>query len=238
MTAAERLAFYAAHFPHVEVDSTYYAPPNARTAALWVERTPNGFLFDIKAYSLLTGHPTRAASLWSDLRDRVLPAHSDKERIYATHLEPEALEEAWRRFVSAPAPLRDAGRFGGVLFQYPPWFHPRKDTREEIERLPKRLDGLTMVEFRSPRWMATLRDRERTLDLLGALELAYVCVDAPAASGPPRVVAVSSEPAVLRCHGRSDDRVVVPPWRYEAGPRARYNCSIIEAPSKLSVEGF
>jgi uncharacterized protein YecE (DUF72 family) len=206
MTAAQRLRFYAAHFPLVEVDSTYYAPPSSRTASLWAERTPNGFLFNVKAYSLLTGHPTQARSLWSDLRDGVLPEHRDSERIYAHHLEPQSLEEAWRRFVSALAPLREAGRLGGVLFQYPPWFHPRKDNRRELERLSERLNGLrVLVEFRSPRWMSTPRDRERTLDLLKANDLAYVCVDAPAASGLPRVLATTSEPAVLRCHGRSDD---------------------------------
>ena len=216
MTAAERLAFYAAHFPIVEVDSTYYAPPSERTAALWAERTPDGFVFDVKAYSLLTGHPTRAASLWSDMRDGVLPEHRDQQRIYATHLEPHALDEAWRRFVAALRPLHGADRLAGVLFQYPPWFHPRKDTRQELERLPERLDGLTaMVEFRSPRWMATPRDRERTLDLLEALGLAYVCVDASAASGLQRVLAVTIEPAVLRCHGRSDKN-----WKRTAGTAA------------------
>jgi uncharacterized protein YecE (DUF72 family) len=206
MTAAERLAFYAAHFPLVEVDSTYYAPPNERTASLWAANSPDGFEFNVKAYSLLTGHAARAASLWKDLREGVLPEHRDKERIYARHLEPEALDEAWRRFVSALAPLRDAGRLSSLLFQYPPWFHPRKDTREELGRLPERLEGLpAMVEFRSPRWTATPRDRERTFDLLESLELAYVCVDAPPASGLARVLAVTHEPAVLRCHGRSDD---------------------------------
>ncbi|MDQ6778657.1 MAG: DUF72 domain-containing protein [Actinomycetota bacterium] len=206
MTAAKRLAFYAAHFPLVEVDSTYYAPPTERTAALWAANSPDGFAFDVKAYSLLTGHPTRAVSLWKDLREGVLPEHREKERIYARQLEPEALEEAWRRFVSALAPLRDAGRLSTLLFQYPPWFHPRKDAREELERLPERLDGLpAMVEFRSPRWTATPRDRERTLALLESLELAYVCVDAPPASALPRLLAVTHEPAVLRCHGRSDE---------------------------------
>ncbi|MDQ6804102.1 MAG: DUF72 domain-containing protein [Actinomycetota bacterium] len=75
-----------------------------------------------------------------------------------------------RRFVSALAPLRDAGRLATLLFQYPPWFHPRKDTRAELEQLPERLEGLpAMVEFRSPRWTATPRDRERTLALLDHL---------------------------------------------------------------------
>ena len=216
MDAGERLAFYAAHFPLVEIDSTYYAPPNARTAALWAGRSPEGFEFNVKAYSLLTGHPTRTASLWSDLRDSVLPEHRGKERIYATHLEPDALEEAWSRFVAALDPLRDAGRLAAVLFQYPPWFHPRKDTRRELEGLPERLNGSrAMVEFRSPRWMATPRDRARTLELLEALGLAYVCVDAPPVSGLPRTLAVTHEPAVLRCHGRSDEA-----WERKTGSAA------------------
>ncbi|HWF35632.1 MAG TPA: DUF72 domain-containing protein [Solirubrobacteraceae bacterium] len=206
MTAAERLAYYAAHFPLVEVDSTYYAPPSERTAGLWAANSPDGFEFDVKAYSLLTGHPTRAASLWKDMREAVLPEHRGKDRIYPTHLEPGALDEAWRRFLSALAPLREAGRLSTLLFQYPPWFHPRRDTRQELERLPERLDGLpAMVELRSPRWTATERDRERTLSLLESLELSYVCVDAPAASELPRLLAVTHEPAVLRCHGRSDE---------------------------------
>jgi uncharacterized protein YecE (DUF72 family) len=216
MTAAERLAFYAAHFPLVEVDSTYYAPPSEQTTSLWAGRSPNGFEFNVKAYSLLTGHPTRTASLWSDLRDCVLPEHRGQERIYASHLSPEALEEAWRRFISALAPLRESGRLAGLLFQYPPWFHPRRDTRAELERLPERLDGLTaMVEFRSPRWTSTPRDRERTFALLESLELAYVCVDAPPASELPRVLAVTHEPAVLRCHGRSDEA-----WKLVGGSAA------------------
>ena len=44
--------------------------------ALWAERVPSGFRFDVKAYSLLTGHPTRPRSLWRDLRVmlRTVPA--------------------------------------------------------------------------------------------------------------------------------------------------------------------
>jgi len=34
------LARYAAEFPMVEVDSSYYALPSERNSVLWVERTP------------------------------------------------------------------------------------------------------------------------------------------------------------------------------------------------------
>lgn len=48
---AQRLAYYAAQFPLVEVDSTYYTPPNERNSSLWAERTPPG--------SSSTSRPTR-----------------------------------------------------------------------------------------------------------------------------------------------------------------------------------
>src|SRR5689334_20420603 len=53
-TAEERLRFYASQFSVVEVDATYYALPNKRTAESWVERTPKDFVFDIKAHALMT----------------------------------------------------------------------------------------------------------------------------------------------------------------------------------------
>jgi hypothetical protein len=51
-TAADRLAHYASQFPIVEVDATYYALPSERNAHLWVDRTPPGFVFNIKAFGL------------------------------------------------------------------------------------------------------------------------------------------------------------------------------------------
>jgi len=101
MSAEERLRFYAERFPLAEIDSTYYAPPAAEQARLWAQRTPAGFRFDVKAYSLLTGHPTRPQSLWRDLRDQLGPEIVAKRNLYAKHLDPDALAEAWRRFEAA-----------------------------------------------------------------------------------------------------------------------------------------
>jgi len=206
MSAEERLRFYAAHFPLAEIDSTYYAPPSEQQARLWAERTPDGFRFDVKAYSLLTGHPTRPQSLWRDLREQLPADVLEKRNVYAHHLTPKALEEAWRRFGAALRPLHDAGRLGAVLFQYPPWFTPRRDHRAELESLRRRLpDYRISVEFRSPRWLSGERDRERTLALLEEHELVLVSLDAPASSGLPRLLAVTNpELAVVRFHGRAD----------------------------------
>ncbi len=68
-------------------------------------------------------------------------------------------------------------------------------------RLP---DYRIAVEFRSPRWLAEQRDRERTLPLLEEHGLAFVCVDAPEVSGLPRLFAITNPDLfMVRFHGRS-----------------------------------
>ncbi len=207
MSAEDRLRFYAAQFPLTEIDATYYAPPAEQQARLWAERTPQGFRFDVKAYSLLTGHPTRPQSLWSDLRERLPDEVLQKRNVYPNHLGPELVDEAWRRFAAALRPLHDAGRLGAILFQYPAWFVPRKDNRQQVEALRERLpDYLICVEFRSPMWLAEERDRKRTLRMLEDAGLALVSLDAPRASELPRFMAVTNpELFVVRFHGRSDE---------------------------------
>lgn len=207
MSAEERLQFYAAKFPLAEIDSTYYAPPAEQQARQWAQGTPEGFRFDVKAYSLLTGHPTKPQSLWKDLRTQLPEEVRDKRNLYASHLDPEALDEAWRRFAAALAPLQDAGRLAAILFQYPPWFHPSKEHRAQLESLRERLpDHGICIELRSPLWVATDRDRERTFALLRDLQLTYVCVDAPQASELPRLLELTTpELFVMRFHGRAND---------------------------------
>jgi uncharacterized protein YecE (DUF72 family) len=206
MSAAERLRFYAARFPLTEIDSTYYAPPSEDQARLWADRTPAGFRFDVKAYSLLTGHPTRLGSLWPDLREGLPADVHAKRNIYAKDLDPAALDETWRRFEGALRPLHESGKLGAVLFQYPPWFVPARKNRAELDALRERLpDYRVSVEFRSPMWLAEERDRERTLATLEDQGLVFVCVDAPDASGLPRLFAVTNrELFLVRFHGRSN----------------------------------
>ena len=54
MRSADYLAFYAERFPTVEVDSTFYGCPSARTVGNWAARTPEGFLFSVKVPQAFT----------------------------------------------------------------------------------------------------------------------------------------------------------------------------------------
>lgn len=50
----EWLAFLARQVDTIEVNVTYYRVPGARTVAGWAERTPEDFLFSVKAHRSLT----------------------------------------------------------------------------------------------------------------------------------------------------------------------------------------
>ena len=205
MSAAERLAYYSARFAVVEADSTYYGPPSRQLAEGWAERTPDGFRMNVKAYSLMTGHPTKPDSLWRDITEALDPEVAGKRNVYPQHLPAEAVDEVWARFADALEPLRATGRLGSILLQYPPWFTPKRANRDELARARERLDGLpTCVEFRSPLWFGE-DDIDRTIGWLADHDLALVNLDAPKVSKLPRLAAATADPAVVRFHGRADD---------------------------------
>lgn len=218
MTARERLAFYASKFAVTEVATTYRFPPTADLSRQWVERTPDGFTFDIRAWSLLTGAPTLPDSLWPDLQDQVRDRSRDQRRLYRAHLTPDALEECWDRFDHAIRPLAQSGRLGAVILQYPSWFSPRPEAWEELALVATRLPGVRLaVELRSEKWTEG-EACEPTLEWLEDHGLAYVCTDGPR-EGPrevPRVSAATSDVAFVRFIGRrnSGEDSWTYPYRY------------------------
>jgi uncharacterized protein YecE (DUF72 family) len=204
-TPEERLRFYAEQFPLVEVDSTYYALPSERNAALWVDRTPAHFVFDVKAFGLLTQHPVSMRALPPRVRERLGAEAQDKKRLYPRDLPAEALDEIWSGFESALSPLVRAGKLGAVLFQFPPWFTNNKRNREYLRGVPERFDLPIAVEFRGGGWMDENR-RERTLEMLEELGMTNVVVDEPQgfkSSTPPVTASTSKELAVVRFHGHN-----------------------------------
>lgn len=205
-TAEERLRHYANEFPITEVDSTYYSPPSERVAKLWAERTQAGFVFDVKAFRLLTEHPTPPKSLWKDLRENLPPELAAKRNVYPKDLGQEVMDEALDRFLSALQPLRDAGKLGVVLLQFPEYVHPVKRSYAHLDWLAARLGGETVgaVEFRQGKWMDD-DHRETTLSFLEERGFAYVSVDEPQGfpSSVPPIAAATADVAVVRFHGRN-----------------------------------
>jgi uncharacterized protein YecE (DUF72 family) len=204
--AEKRLRYYTRQFPLVEVDSSYYALPAEQTAAAWAHRSPKGFTFNIKAFSLFTQHPTRVAALPKDLRPTVEKAADGKPNVYLKDVDPAVTNEAWERFLAALEPLRRTGRLGAILFQFPQWFVIGRARKEYILLVAERVAPRQVcIEFRNKTWMSE-DNREETLKFLSDHQLPYVCVDEPQGypSSVPPVLVATAPLAVVRMHGHSD----------------------------------
>ena len=203
-TPEKRLRYYARQFALVEVDATYYALPAEQTAAVWAARTPDGFTFNIKAFSLFTQHPTRVAALPVDLRPAA--EKTGKDRIYLKDADPAMVSEAWERFLAALDPLRQAGKLGAILLQFPPWFPISRARKDYIVACAERAaPDRVCIEFRNRTWM-TPENQDETLGFLAQHRLPYVCVDMPQGhrdSIPPVLAATAPDLAVVRLHGHS-----------------------------------
>lgn len=207
-TAEQRLRYYAERFDTVEADSPFYAIPRPSVAQAWADRTPEGFVFHVKAFGLLTGHSVEEQRLSADLREIVM--HVDA-RGRVRDESPELLDAAFDEFRSFLEPLVAAGKMGGVLMQFPPWAtatdkrHAR-EILERLERAAQRLAGIRLlVEFRHPSWVSG-RQQAQTMRFLADRGMAYVSVDAPqfpSASTMPPLAAATADWAYVRMHGRN-----------------------------------
>ena len=85
------LAHYAERFGTVEINNTFYRLPSASAVEQWVEQTPPGFVFTVKASRYLT--------------------HVKRLKTNSQYV---------KRFLDPLAPLIEAGKLGAVLWQLPP----------------------------------------------------------------------------------------------------------------------
>ncbi len=204
-TAEARLRYYASQFSIVEVDSSYYAMPTPQTARLWVERTPEGFVMNVKAFRLFTGHATEPKVLHADLRE-ALGGATAPARFYGD-VPAEIQTELWRRFRDALLPLRASGRLGLVHFQFPPWVTADAAGRAQIEHCVVRMAGHDLsVEFRHRSWFAGADETRSTIAFLRELGVAHTVVDGPQGfsnSVPAVWEATHPRFALLRLHGRN-----------------------------------
>jgi uncharacterized protein YecE (DUF72 family) len=205
MTPEERLWWYSRFFDMVEVNSTFYALPAVDTAETWVARTPASFLFNVKAFALLTGHHVDVGRLPEPLR-RMVPRRlqsAKSARLPADTFDDEARAWALAELRRSLEPLRRAGKLGYVLFQLAPWVKASDDTVAYLATLPATLpDVAVAVEFRNRSWFGPRTDE--TLRFLAAHGLTYVTIDGPRSRATvPSLPALTTPTAVFRLHGRN-----------------------------------
>jgi uncharacterized protein YecE (DUF72 family) len=205
-SAEARLRFYATQFPIVEVDSSYYGMPTPSNAQLWADRTPDHFVFNVKAFRLFTGHQTSPIVLHKDIQQALGP--NVPATLYYKDLPEEILGELWRRFSEALEPLRQAGKLGAVHFQFAPWMLRNREGMAHVRECVARMeDHLLSVEFRNKSWFDG-DNMDKTVAFERELGVVHTIVDGP--QGFAKCVPCvweSTNPALalVRLHGRNQE---------------------------------
>jgi len=203
-SAEARLRHYASCFDTVEVDSTYYAIPEQRTAWLWGARTPGTFTFHVKAYGALTGHAIDPRTLPADIRG--VAAGPSTKSVYVK--EREALRLIAERFREALMPLARAGKLGVIVFQFPPWFDCKSGNMDYVLFCKQLMAELSLaVEFRHGSWLSGAKAREVPA-FLREHAITYIAADEPqygTSATVPFVPSVTTDTAYFRFHGRNGE---------------------------------
>ena len=159
-TGETRLPRYAESFGAVEVDSSTYAIPTREISKRWVDATPDGFQFIVKAFGGFCASSVDVKSLPRDVRDTL--ATSLSRASYAT-LPDTTKDLLWRRMLDALAPMREKGKLAMVVFQFHVTQAPSEALREHILDCQARLRRGSeadvfgrinvAVEFRNRDWL-------------------------------------------------------------------------------------
>jgi len=188
---SERIRYYAQHFPVVEIDSTFYHLMPRRNFEGWAEKTPEGFVFDVKAHRTLTRH----GAAYEPGK-----VHADADPEY------DPSEDDFEKFKYQIEPLRERGKLRAIQFQFPPWFKRSPASLEHIEVCREYLrDYLMAVEFRHHSWLDPAVAHE-TFTFLRDRDIVYTVVDEPqigSGSVPPLVAVTNPDLAIVRLHGRN-----------------------------------
>jgi uncharacterized protein YecE (DUF72 family) len=186
------LAFYAAYFDLVEINSTFYRPPKPAMTRAWASKTADDFKFAVKAWQKFT-HPAVFVREFNERRPWPPVDAQDVELFSLTLL-----------------PLAEAGKLAALLFQYPASFHYGPENLERIERTLEAFAGFPkVVELRHRSWS----DHEiQTRGVLDAHASAWAFIDEPKfASSVRQEFTIHRDLAYFRLHGRNQAKW----WRHE-----------------------
>jgi len=189
------LEYYSQFFNTVEINSTFYRPPDPGYVYNWVRRVPNDFLFTVKLWQKFT-HP--------------------KMYKEATGEEAVIAQQDVDLFNRSIDPLVKYGKLGALLAQFPPSF-------KNEGYGPKILNGVIRtfgqyrlaVELRHRSWS----DDENTARLLRENNVAWVKIDEPKfKSSVAEEVPITSDLAYFRFHGRNAEMW----WKGDSETRYKY----------------
>ncbi len=189
------LEYYSQFFNTVEINSTFYRPPNPGYVHNWVRKTPKDFLFTVKLWQKFT-HP------------KMYKAATGEEAVIS--------QQDVDIFNHGIEPLVKSGKLGALLAQFPPSF--------KNDGFGQQILNAVMTTFRQYRLVVELRHRswsddENIAKLLSDNNVAWVQIDEPKfKSSIAQKLPVTSDMAYLRFHGRNAEMW----WKGDSETRYKY----------------
>ena len=189
------LEYYSQFFNTVEVNSSFYRPPNPGYVYNWARRVPKDFLFTVKLWQKFT-HP--------------------KMYQEATGEEAVISQKDVDQFKQSLEPLVKYGKLGALLAQFPPSFKNDTYGQQILLAVIRTFDQYRLaVELRHRSWS----DDEDFAQLLRDHNVSWVHIDEPKfQSSVAPEVPQTSDMAYFRFHGRNKEMW----WQGDSETRYKY----------------
>ena len=174
------LEYYSQFFNTVELNSSFYRPPDPGYVYNWARRVPKGFLFAVKLWQKFT-HP------------KMYQAATGEEAVIS--------RDDVDRFNRSLETLVKSGKLGALLAQFPPSFKNDGHGQQILKAVINTFGEYPLaVELRHRSWS----DDPGTAELLGDHNVAWVQIDEPKfSSSVAKDVPVTADMAYFRFHGRN-----------------------------------
>jgi uncharacterized protein YecE (DUF72 family) len=192
---ANELEYYGRFFKTVEINSSFYRPPDPGYVHNWVKRAPPGFLFTVKLWQKFT-HP----GMYERATGEAAAISQDDVDLFRRSLEP----------------LAGHGKLGALLAQFPPSFRNDGPGQRIIGAVIKTFGEYRLaVELRHRSWS----DDGNTARFLRDNNVAWVEIDEPRfRSSISAEVPLTSDMAYFRFHGRNRETW----WKGDSETRYKY----------------
>ena len=189
------LEYYSQFFNTVELNSSFYRPPNPGYVYNWVKRVPEDFLFTVKLWQKFT-HP--------------------KMYEEATGEAAVISQKDVSQFKQSIEPLANSGKLGALLAQFPPSFKNDNYGRQILLAVIRAFGSYRLaVELRHRSWS----DDVDFAQLLRDNNVSWVHIDEPKfQSSVAADVPQTSDIAYFRFHGRNKEMW----WRGDSETRYKY----------------
>jgi len=191
----DELGYYSQYFNSVEINSSFYRPPNPGYVYNWTRKVPAGFLFSVKLWQKFT-HP----KMFKEATGRDAAISLADIDIFKKSIDP----------------LVESGKMGALLAQFPPSFKNDDFSRQIIMAVIKAFgDYRLAIELRHRSWS----DDPNTIQLLAGGKTCWVQIDEPGfETSIARQLPLTSDTAYFRFHGRNAENW----WRGDNETRYKY----------------